>query len=132
MMKVLYILQNGYHSEKYRYRNLQEWSVDLHRSHTGRRLMEMIPDGCYYFVINSTPEVGENVDSMLSPNLDYIISWINKIKPDVIVACGKVAQRACNKLLLDFISAPHPAWRQLSRNKTEEIRSLIFSRVKDG
>ena len=80
-MRVLYILQNGYRSEKYNYRNLQEWSEELMRSHSGKRLNEMIPEGCEYFVINSTPEVGENSESYLPPKPNYVMDWIDKVKP---------------------------------------------------
>ena len=131
-MTVLFILQNGYHSEKYQYRNLQEWSEDLGRSHSGKRLMEMIPTGCDYYVINSTPEVGLGSSSLLKPQPDYILDWIDKVKPDVICACGKVAQNVCKELGINYVSAPHPAWRQLSKADTSKIRNVIMSENKNS
>lgn len=123
---ILFILQNGYHSDKYDYRNLQEWSIDLYRSHTGRRLAQYVPDGAEYRVINSTPVVGENVDSCLEPDLGYIRDWIAVLKPNVICACGQIAQKACADLGLEtYVKAPHPAWRRLSKQNIAEIRDIL-------
>jgi hypothetical protein len=126
---VLFVLQNGYHSEKYQYRNLEEWSVDLHRSHTGRRLIQYIPQGVEYKVINSTPIVGTDVNSCLDPDLSYMQEWITRLCPDVICACGYVAQKACDELNVKHIKAPHPAWRALSKLKISEIRNQILNAV---
>lgn len=123
--RVLYVLQNAYRTEKYNFRNREEWHRDLLNSHTGRRLSEMIPENCKYWVINSSPNIGNNADSKFPPDVGYIISWWNKIQPDVVVACGKVAQTGCNKANIEHIKAPHPAWRALSKQITKEIREKI-------
>lgn len=124
-MKVLYILQNAYRSDKYNFRNKEEWHEDLFRSHTGKRLSEMIPEGVEYYVINSSPNIGSHADSKFPPDNNYISEWYNKIKPDVVVACGKVAQKGCDEIALEYIKAPHPAWRALSKKITKSIRLEI-------
>jgi hypothetical protein len=124
---ILFILQNAYRSEKHKFTNRNEWSKELLRSHTGRRLSEMIPDGYEYAVINSSPNIGDNSNSIYIADPQYIKEWVNKIKPTIIVACGRIAQKGCTELSLKYISAPHPAWRCLSKKITNEIKTKILS-----
>jgi len=127
---ILFILQNGYHSEKYQYRNLEEWSIDLHRSFTGRKLMKYIPDNAEYAVINASMNIGENAKSYYPADLDHIKKWIDNIQPDIICACGEVAQQGCKSLGVDCIAAPHPSWRQLSNQFASDIKSKLTDAIK--
>jgi len=122
---ILFILQNAYQNEKYSFTNEPEWHSELMRSHTGRRLKEMIPEGSDFKVINSTGEIGDNPDSYFKPDLIYMQNWIDKIKPDVICACGVSSQNACRQLGIKFIPAPHPAWRSLSKSMTEKVKKEL-------
>jgi len=122
---ILFILQNAYRSAKYQFRNEDEWHEDLFRSHTGRRLKEMVPDGVQFCVVNSTDKIGDSADSLYFADPFHIECMLNGIKPDLVVACGKIAQAGCRELGIDFISAPHPAWRALSKKDTERIRNEI-------
>ena len=125
---ILYILQNAYKSEKHQFKNEDEWSKELENSHTGRRLKEMIPDRTEYKVINSSGMIGEHPDSCYVADLAYMQNLIEKIKPVIICACGKIAQKGCEELGLDFISAPHPAWRRLSKKCSSDIRRKIINK----
>lgn len=122
---ILFILQNAYQSDKHQFKNEEEWSRELANSHTGRRLKEMIPDGIEYKVINSSNMIGDCPDSSYDADLEYIKNFVGEIKPTIICACGKVAQTGCTKLGLNFISAPHPAWRQLSKQCSNDIKNKI-------
>lgn len=122
---ILFILQNAYRSDKHQFKNEEEWSQELANSHTGRRLKEMIPDDMEYKVINSSPMIGDCADSSYNADLTHIEKHINEIKPDVICACGRIAQKGCTELGLDFISAPHPAWRRLSKQYSNDIKRRI-------
>lgn len=121
---ILVILQNAWFEDGKK-RRREQWEIGLSRSHTGRRLSEMIPTDTQYTVINSTPEVGDWVGSRLEPNEAHIRFWIEQTQPDKILACGKVAQGILEKMDTEFIEAPHPAWRQLSKNHTREIRAIL-------
>jgi len=123
---ILYILQNAYKSDKHPFTNNEEWSRELLRSHTGRRLKDMIPDGVQYKVINASEEIGDNPNSVFKGNVEHVSLWIKQLKPDVICACGKIAQQTCGDLGVMFISAPHPAWRRLSKKITNEIKEEIL------
>lgn len=122
---ILFILQNAYRSEKHQFSNKEEWSRELKRSHSGKRLSEMIPENTKYVVINASPRIGDNADSLYGANLEHIKKHIDEIKPGVIVACGNIAQKGCEALGIRYIKAPHPAWRALSKKKTEEIRCML-------
>ncbi len=123
---ILFILQNAYQSEKHQFKNDEEWSRELANSHTGRRLKEMIPEGMEYKVINSSPIIGNCADSSYNADLTQIDKLGKQIVPDMICACGKTAQKGCEELGLDFIPAPHPAWRQLSKKCSSNIRKQLI------
>jgi len=122
---ILYILQNAYTSDKHPFTNKKEWSKELLRSHSGRRLKEMIPDGAEFKVINASDNIGTHPSSSFKADLKHMSKLINKIKPDIICACGRIAQDGCRELGIKFISAPHPAWRQLSKKITRDIRRKL-------
>jgi len=122
---ILFILQNAYKSEKHQFTNKKEWSRELLRSHSGRRLQEMIPAGAEFKVINASDNIGTHSSSSFKADLNHMTKLINKIKPDIICACGKIAQDGCRELGFDFVSAPHPAWRQLSKKITRDIRRKL-------
>jgi hypothetical protein len=127
---ILFILQNAYRSEKYKFKNNAEWFKDLARSHTGRRLMEMIPDGAEAYVINSTPLIGDDAKSCFKSDTGYMKLMIEQYNPMVICACGKIAQEGCEKLGVTHIKAPHPAWRRLSKEITSDIRRQIYEQTR--
>ena len=131
---ILFILQNAYRSDKHPFTNDAEWSRELLRSHTGRRLKEMIPTGVQYKVINASEEIGDNPDSVFEGNTKHVSLWIKKLKPDIVVACGRVAQRTVSNLVINYVPVPHPAWRRLSKTDTTRIRlslaSTLLGRIK--
>jgi hypothetical protein len=124
---ILFILQNAYTSVKHRFTNNIEWSRELSLSHTGRRLKEMIPNGMEFKVINASKNIGDNPNSSFKADIKHIKQSVTKIKPTIICAYGKIAQEGCIELDLFFIKAPHPAWRQLSKKQTGEIRDRIIA-----
>jgi hypothetical protein len=129
-MRMLFVLQNAYKSEKYNFRNEEEWHRDLNRSHTGRRLQEMIPDNVDAYVINSSPIIGKNADSCFKADTDYLQEKIKQIKPDWVCACGKIAQDGLEKAGVKFFALPHPAWRALSKDHTEWVKTFLTYYVK--
>ena len=126
---VIFILQNAYKSNKHQFKNEDEWGKELANSHTGRRLKEMMPEGIEYKVINSSAMIGNNPNSCYNADLRYIKKFVEEMKPSTICACGRIAQKGCTELGLDFIPAPHPAWRQLSKRCSNNIKEQI--RIKE-
>jgi hypothetical protein len=128
---ILFVLQNAYRSDKYNFKNEEEWSRDLTRCHSGKRLSEMIPNGEDYRVVNASPRIGDDANSKFPPDLEYLSNKIEEIKPDVIVACGVSANYALAKLGRKHVLAPHPAYRQLSKRMTKNIRGKIRKELKN-
>lgn len=125
MIKILFVLQNAYKSDKYNFKNEQEWHRDLDRSHTGRRLKEMIPDGVDAYVINSSPIIGETPGSCFKADENYLKNKITEINADFVCGCGKIAQDGLGKTGIKFIALPHPAWRALSKDHTSYIKNFL-------
>lgn len=121
---ILVILQNAWY-RKLKKKPYDKWLIALWRSQTGKKLIKMLPQGIPFFVINSTDEVTDNPTDALKADHRWIRKWMRLVKPDIVLACGKIAQEACEQLGIETIHAPHPAWRRLSNTMTNEIRQKI-------
>lgn len=132
-MKLLVVLQNAYSNKPFPSTRVQRrWVEGIWKpggtgwkSHTGKRLMEMLPDDAQVFVTNACTEVGFQASSLFRPDLSHIRQAIYMHEPDKILACGKVAQKALEQLDYDFVAAPHPAYRLLSKKMTAEIKAEL-------
>jgi len=126
---ILIFLQNAYRKNGNKYRSREHWLKRMWNSHTGRRLKEMLPSESQIYVANASPKIGKDANTIFYPDLEYMKRIINKVNPSIIVGCGKIAQKGLNELGVEYISAPHPAWRALSKKETkricEEIRSIV-------
>ncbi len=121
---LLVVLQNAYRNGGV-YISREEWLERLWVSHTGRRLREMLPDGCEPYVINASPQIGTHSGAVYPPDLAHIQAAIDRVRPDTILACGKLAQAGLDQLGVSYIAAPHPAWRRLSKARTAAIREKL-------
>ena len=94
--------------------------------YTGKRLAEMLPT-LDVEIRNATPKIGDMASSFIKADLCYLQEEINKIQPKVILACGSSAQSAVDNINTNakIIKAPHPAWRQLSKLRTAEIKRAV-------
>jgi len=125
MTIILYILQNAYKSQRYQFKNDEEWHRELLASYSGKRLSEMIPENVDFRVVNASPEIGDSADSVFSPDKKHLKNMIKKHSPDIVCACGKIAQKGCYDLGIEFVPLPHPAWRQLSKDITNRIQENL-------
>ena len=125
-MMVLVILQCAYYLDG-KPRSRAAWLRGLERSHTGKRLKEMLPDGIDYYVINASQEIGSSSDALFPPDIKYISQTIEHISPTIILACGRVAQAAVDEIELSvpIIKTYHPAFRGLSKGITKSINECI-------
>lgn len=120
-MKILVVLQNAWYRDG-KHRAYEKWLSDLWNSHTGRRLMEMIPEQCAIYPVNSTGTVTDNTQEVPKGDPLYVRAAYRYFKPDIVLACGKLAQETCDLARIEHIVAPHPAWRGLTKNDTSRIR----------
>ena len=125
-MMVLVILQCAYFLDG-KPRRRVAWLRGLERSHTGKRLKEMLPDGVDYYVINASQETGSKPDAVFPPDIKYIKQTIEHISPTIILACGKVAQEAVDEIesTIPIIKTYHPAFRGLSKDITKSVSECI-------
>lgn len=122
MALLFVLLQNAYKKDGDEFTH-EEWVKALWKSHTGRRLSNMLPVGVTVYVANASPQVGTESSSAFKPDIEHIKNEIAATRPSVILACGKVAARAMREVGIPFIEAPHPAWRALS--KADELKCKI-------
>jgi len=123
-MKILVFLQNAWGCEDGYIPTFNRESFC--KSHTGKRLKEMLPDDATIIIRNASPLVGIESDSCYQPDLSYVRRCIKEIKPDLILACGINARYAVEKLgIKNVVFAPHPAYRKLSKQMTNKIKSVI-------
>lgn len=121
---ILVFLQNAWYRDLKRL-PYDQWLISMWKSPTGRGLIKMLPEGVPYFVINSTDEIVDNSKEIKEADLHWMSMWIRFVKPKLILACGKVAQRGCYNLQVKYIKAPHPSWRGLTQSDIEKVKTLI-------
>jgi hypothetical protein len=132
MTDILVVLQNAYRHDAEDSEAEQRWLDGIWllggtgwKSHTGKRLKEMLPDDACVVLTNSSRNVGNKSSAIFPADLEYLAEKIARIKPSIILACGKVAQEAMERLGVEHIRAPHPAWRLLSKEHTARVRREI-------
>ena len=126
---LLVVLQNAYAKTAKRERQLKKYDLYLKAlwaSHTGRRLLEMLPDGWDVHIINASPKIGRKPSSVFRPDVMHVKRMFEQTQPDVVLGCGRTAHSALNSLGISYIAAPHPAWRLLSKGITANIKRAIM------
>ncbi len=100
------------------------WLLALQRSRSGQRLRVLLDD--FGVCENTTPIVGANPDSIIPPDGGHITAILQQRQPQVIVACGKQAERALLTLWSGpLLAVPHPAHRLLTDGLYCEARTLL-------
>lgn len=130
-VKILVILQCAYGNTLHRrveLRDKTKWLEGLWVCYTGKRLREMLPEDCEVEVCNASLNIGSRATASFPPDTDHILAEIGQSKPDVILACGKIACEGMVGMGLDFVAAPPPAWRQLSKADISKIKAGLAGR----
>ena len=134
---VLVVLQNPYRNNALASGwNPSTWLKELWRSHTGTRLREVLPDDCDVRITNANPKLADSVSDCLPPDIAHLKRTATRVKPDVVLACGKMACQGISQLetQIRVVEMPHPAYRALSKETTKQIRAKLDAAVrgKDG
>ncbi len=115
-------LENGW--------NPRVWAKMLWLSQTGRRLLEALPAGAYEVkVCNANPSLADTPDGVFPPDRKHLRRVLRRVRPDVILACGKVANEALTQIEVTapVVEMPHPAYRLLSRRTTGDVKARLFA-----
>lgn len=113
-------LENGW--------NPQVWRKELGSSRTGVRLQEALPAETFEVVVcNASPALADSPDGIFPADLGHLRRVVRRTEPDVILACGRVAQKAMAEIspAIPVVAMSHPAYRLLSNQKTAEIKSQL-------
>lgn len=121
---ILVVLQCAwYHDGKSR--PYKTWIKALWKSHTGRRLKEMLPEDVPFVICNASPQIGQDAGASFKADPAHVADMINRVKPTIVLGCGAIAHSALSKLDVEYIKAPHPAWRRLTKERTKKIRHVL-------
>jgi hypothetical protein len=148
-MKVLVFLQNAWKHDaaegqtKWLPDNSDEasnraWQFALWRSQTGKRLKEMLPEGCDAYVTNVSPLIAPAASVHYPMDRKHVVSEVLRHRSDVVLLLGTEAKTAAAMLATQkdndgewllaharVVTGPHPAWRVLSKERTAEVRREI-------
>jgi hypothetical protein len=124
-VKVVIFLQNAW-SPLYAGRTWprDSWLRALVSSRSGQRLQHLVDD--WNECENTTPHVGPTPDSVIPPDRAHILDILATRKPDVVIACGKQAERALAQLWPGpMLAVPHPAHRLLTTDLYLKANQLL-------
>ena len=110
--------------------NSRVWVKMLWLSHTGKRLREALPLEFYEVkVCNANPSLADSPDGGFPPDLRHLRRVLGRVQPDVVLACGKVAQGAIAQIApaITTVEMSHPAHRLLSKQTTAEIKARLVA-----
>ncbi len=125
MKTILVVLQNAWRETGAPFTHKQ-WLNALWESHTGRRLKNMLPTIPHYlYVTNASTNIGITSSAAFPADTQHIQKEIATIQPDIIIACGKIAQQGVKQITENYIATPHPAWRAFSKQHEEVVRSMV-------
>jgi hypothetical protein len=128
-MQLLMVLQNPYSRGRLDDHgwNGSTWRYELSHSHTGIRMKEMFPDNYKVIVTNASPKMGKKSSDCFPPDIRHLKRVIKRTKPDIILAAGRMAQKAIDEIQpsCKVMKVPHPAWRGLSHKCTKKIKQHL-------
>lgn len=130
-MKLLVILQNAWRYRAGRSWQYAGWVRALARSRTGRRLTTILGEDCFsqqeICFGNASPLIGVNADSKFPPDEDHVQNLLDGTSPEVVLACGRSAEKATVKLWKGpLLCVPHPASRVLTNVLLMEANRLLY------
>ena len=135
---VLFVFQNawrrGAKPEEQTLRHERAWMRLLWRSQTGKRLLEMIPDGINFDVVNASPFVGRQSFASFTADALLMHARMQRLRPVLVVLCGKVAHGLAHVVEQHerpYLRVPHPASRRLSKAETARIREEVAGALSD-
>ena len=110
-------LEDGYHPAT--------WRRELLTSRSGRRLERALPPARVSYT-NSSRVVGDGPESVHEADRAHIRRRLRDVDPDVVLACGKVAETAVTAVWSGAVVViPHPASRSLTNDLLDQAREHL-------
>lgn len=122
-MKILGFLQNQWMRNPQRAREIMKRTPEarprllkyaLFQCHTGHRLREVFGEEMEHWDWdNASPEIGEFSSARFPADHVHIRTVLERYEPDIVLAFGRVAERALRQIDGNFelLCGPHPAAR---------------------
>jgi hypothetical protein len=131
-MRILVVLQNPYTKGSLsKGWNPSRWRFEFESSRSGRRLQDAFPIGlghCRIHYTNANPKLGDNPESKMPADLKHLKRSARRTAPDMIIACGKIAEEAVRTIWDgSLIAIPHPAYRLLTNRLLDECKQFIIA-----
>jgi hypothetical protein len=128
---VLVILQNAYDkgslAQGYSY---ARWLKEMETSRVGQRLAQVFQDVRAARYVNTTPLLGCGPDAKLPVCPAHLRRAFNRVRPQIVLACGAEAEKAALELWRgDIVSIPHPAHRLLTNELLADAAQIIGWRL---
>lgn len=80
---------------------------------------------------NASPTMGQTVDSKTAPCARHLRRRLRDARPDVVLACGRVAEDAVRSMWHGpLVAVPHPAHRLLTNDLLHRARDLLGARTR--
>lgn len=139
----------------------ESWIEALLWCRSGQRIKQFLPieddddirKGEAYWVDNTTPVCGPTANSRVKPDMGHVVGMLTRLKPSLVIACGKQAQTCIDKIgthghikalnafgryskvfmphnyvpKFSRVYMPHPAMRLLTNKCCEGVRSLVIA-----
>lgn len=133
MKKILCILQNAWSDSNH----LPITFIPNPYNHSAKRIKKMVGEYRYWFS-NTTDVVTKTASEKPKPNYKHFERLIEQIpKFDLVLVCGQQAKETTEKYLEEIKSknkpllfVPHPAARNLTNVRCEEIRKEVENILK--
>lgn len=92
-----------------------------------------LPEGIDIEIRNCNPQIGHRSSSWFPPDIQYVTQQIDKLKPDIILACGSNAKKAISNITVGVpvIYMPHPAYRALKRETVNNVKEQISEIIRN-
>jgi uracil-DNA glycosylase len=123
-MKVLAVLQNQWFQDPARVREILARRPDLRRPfchralfagcRSGQVLKQVFGPRCRDIIWeNASPEIGDHASSKFPADIPHLRAMLEEVKPDVVLALGRVASEALLPIVprAKLLIGPHPTAR---------------------
>lgn len=134
-MKLLVVLQNPWARGQLRKGwNPSVWMREMRASRTGRRLVLALPRGGEWTVrfVNASPRLGKDPSALYQPDLAHLRRALRRVRPDVVLACGRLALRGISGVWSGpLVAVPHPAYRLLTNELYRTASEIVAAWTQD-
>jgi hypothetical protein len=109
------------------------WRREFLSSRSGVRLRSVLPEQGHaqqwdVHYANACPTLAKDADGAFEPCLPHLRRALKRVQPDVVMACGALAEQACAAAWDGpLVCVPHPAYRLVTTALYEAAREIVVN-----